>query len=59
MSEKDPPKPMVLTQTFNKIIEENFSKRRKDILYKYKKHTGYQIDKTRKEIPHSTTQLKH
>lgn len=40
-----------IAQIFPKIIEGNFPKLRKDHIYKYKKHTEHQIDKTRRESP--------
>lgn len=39
---------------FNKLIEENFPNLKKEMLIKYKKLTGHQIDWTRKESSHST-----
>lgn len=43
---------------FNKITEENFPELRKDIPYRYKKHTGPHLDKTRKETLQKHTIVK-
>lgn len=43
---------------FNKITEETFPKLKKDIPYRYKKHTEPQLDKTRKETPQKHTIVK-
>lgn len=48
-----------IKHVLNKHIEENVHKQEKTHAYEYKKHTEYNIDKTRKKIPHSIPFLKH
>lgn len=50
-----------IDQIFKKSMEENICKFGKNIPhpYKYKKHTGHQRDKTRKENLHGISWLKH
>lgn len=46
---------MFIDQTFNKVIEENFSKPMNMSPNAYKKHMEYQVDKTKRESLRSIT----
>jgi hypothetical protein len=48
-----------IENTFNKLIAENFSNLKKEGSYRYRRHSGHQTDKSRKEPLQGILQLKH
>lgn len=51
INEEEEPQVSSINHLFKKIIAETFPKLGKTSTYRYKKHTGHQLDETTKENP--------